>query len=317
LTALPLRVFTEPQYGATYDQLLAAARVTQECGFDAFFRSDHYLRTGGEIAGSGHPGPTDAWATLAGLAVQTSRIRLGTMMSAATFRLPGPLAVTVAQVDAMSGGRVELGLGAGWYEAEHAAFGIPFPPLAQRFEMLAEQLAVISGLWTTPPGEPFSFDGTHYRLRENPALARPVQSPRPPLLVGGHGGTKTPALAARFADEFNVALSLPSECEEAFGRVRRACEAVGRDPDGIICSAALVLCVGSTQAEFARRAARIGEDPARLRRAAAIAGTPAEAVDRIGEWVKAGTQRVYLQLLDITDLDQLRLVAQEVAPHFS
>lgn len=317
MTALPLRVFTEPQYGATYDQLLAAAKVTEECGFDAFFRSDHYLKTGQEIAGDGRPGPTDAWATLAGLAVQTSRIRLGTMMSAATFRLPGPLAVTVAQVDAMSGGRVELGLGAGWYEAEHAAFGIPFPSLAQRFEMLAEQLAIISGLWATPPGEPFSFGGTHYRLRENPALARPVQSPRPPLLVGGHGGTKTPALAARFADEFNVALSLPPECEEAFGRVRRACEAVGRDPDGIICSAALVLCVGTSEAEFALRAARIGQDPARLRQAAAIAGTPAQAVDRIGEWVKAGAQRVYLQLLDITDLDQLRLVAQEVAPHFT
>jgi F420-dependent oxidoreductase-like protein len=316
LTALPLRVFTEPQYGATYDQLLAAARVTEECGFDAFFRSDHYLKTGEEISGDGSPGPTDAWATLAGLAVQTSRIRLGTMMSAATFRLPGPLSVTVTQVDAMSGGRVELGLGAGWYEAEHAAFGIPFPPLAERFEMLEEQLAIIEGLWTTPAGERFSFAGRHYRLRQNPVLARPVQSPRPPLIVGGHGGKKTPALAARFADEFNVALSLPAECDQAFRRVRRACEAVGRDPSGIICSTALVLCVGATEAEFGRRAARIGQEPRRLRQAAAIAGTPSEAVDRLGEWVKAGTQRVYLQLLDVTDLDQLRLVAAEVAPHF-
>jgi F420-dependent oxidoreductase-like protein len=317
LTALPLRVFTEPQYGATYDQLLAAARVTQECGFDAFFRSDHFLKTGQEISGDGSPGPTDAWATLAGLALQTSRIRLGTMMSAATFRLPGPLAVTVTQVDAMSGGRVELGLGAGWYEAEHAAFGIPFPPLAARFEMLEEQLAIISGLWSTPAGERFSFEGKHYRLRDNPVLARPAQSPRPPLIIGGHGAKKTPAIAARFADEFNVALSQPAECDEAFQRVRRAREDLGRDPAGIICSAALVLCCGSTEAEFARRAARIGQEPAQLRQGAAIAGTPAEAVDRIGEWVKAGTQRLYLQLLDLTDLDQLRLVAQEVAPHFS
>jgi F420-dependent oxidoreductase-like protein len=317
LTALPLRVFTEPQYGATYDQLLAAARVTEECGFDAFFRSDHYLKTGAEISGDGSPGPTDAWATLAGLAVQTSRIRLGTMMSAATFRLPGPLAVTVTQVDAMSGGRVELGLGAGWYEAEHAAFGIPFPPLAERFELLEEQLTIIDGLWTTPAGERFSFAGRHYRLHQNPVLARPVQSPRPPLIVGGHGGKKTPALAARFADEFNVALSLPADCDQAFRRVQYACEAIGRDPAGIICSAALVLCVGSTEAEFSRRAARIGREPAWLRQAAAIAGTPSEAVDRIEEWAKAGMQRLYLQLLDLSDLDQLRLVAQEIAPHFS
>ena len=317
MTALPLRVFTEPQYGATYDQLLAAARVTEECGFDAFFRSDHYLKTGEEISGDGSPGPTDAWATLAGLALQTARIRLGTMMSAATFRLPGPLAVTVTQVDAMSGGRVELGLGAGWYEAEHAAFGIPFPPLAERFEMLEEQLAIIEGLWMAPAGEPFSFEGRHYRLHQNPALARPLQSPRPPLIVGGHGRAKTPALAARFADEFNVALSLPADCDQAFRRVRYACEAIGRDPAEIICSAALVLCVGSTEAEFSRRAARIGREPAWLRQAAAIAGTPSEAVDRIEEWAKAGMQRLYLQLLDLSDLDQLRLVAHEIAPHFS
>jgi len=317
LSAVTLRVFTEPQYGATYDQLLAAARLSEECGFDAFFRSDHFLKTGDGINPSGVPGPTDAWVTLAGLARDTSRIRLGTLMSAATFRLPGPLAVAVAQVDAMSGGRVELGIGTGWYAAEHEAFGIPFPPLGQRFQMLEEQLAIIEGLWTTPAGKRFSFAGRHYSVRDNPVLARPLQSPRPPLIIGGHGVTRTPALAARFADEFNVALSSPSDCAEAFQRVRHACEAIERDPDALICSAAVVLCCGSTQAEFRRRAARIGEEPDQLRRAAAVAGTPPEVTDRIGEWAKAGAQRLYLQLLDISDLDQLRLVAAEVAPHFA
>ena len=151
-----LRIFTEPQQGADYGRLAAVARATEQLGFDAFFRSDHYLKTG-EV--SGLPGPTDAWVTLAGLAVQTSRIRLGTLMSPVTFRYPGPLAITVAQVDQMSGGRVELGLGTGWFDAEHAAYGIPFPPVAERFGMLEEQLAIITGLWEAPPGKPFSFHG--------------------------------------------------------------------------------------------------------------------------------------------------------------
>ncbi|MBN2621795.1 MAG: LLM class flavin-dependent oxidoreductase, partial [Acidimicrobiales bacterium] len=161
-----LRIFTEPQQGATYDDLLAVARETEALGFDAFFRSDHYLTM---AAGSGEPGPTDAWITLAGLARETERIRLGTLVTAGTFRLPGPLAIAVAQVDAMSGGRVELGLGTGWFEQEHTAYGIPFPPLGERFDRLEEQLAIVTGLWQAPGGERFSFDGAHYRLADSPA----------------------------------------------------------------------------------------------------------------------------------------------------
>src|SRR5688572_14145732 len=197
---MELCVFTEPQQGATYDDLLRVAQATEELGFDAFFRSDHYLGMGTD----GLPGPTDAWVTLAGLARETSRIRLGTLMTSATFRLPGPLAISVAQVDAMSGGRVELGLGSGWFEQEHTAYGIPFPPLGERFDRLEEQLAIVTGLWETPAGETFSYEGKHYRLTDSPALPKPVQAPRPPVIIGGWGKTRTPALAARFADEFNV-----------------------------------------------------------------------------------------------------------------
>src|SRR5687767_10098442 len=171
---------TEPQLGATYDDLLAVARRTEEIGLDAFFRSDHHLT----MRGDGLPGPTDAWVTLAGLARETSRIRLGTLVTSATFRLPGPLAIAVAQVDAMSGGRIELGLGSGWFEQEHTAYGIPFPPLAERFDRLEEQLAIITGLWSTPVGKRFSYTGTHYQLQDSPALPKPVQQPHPPIVIG-------------------------------------------------------------------------------------------------------------------------------------
>ena len=197
---MQLRIFTEPQEGAGYVTLLSVARATEEFGFDAFFRSDHYLA----MSGPGLPGPTDAWITLAGLARETSRIRLGTLMSPVTFRLPGPLAITVAQVDQMSGGRVELGLGTGWFDAEHTAYGIPFPPLAERFGRLEEQLEIITGLWETAEGNTFSFSGTYYTLSGSPALPKPAQRPRPPMLVGGGGQRRTPRLAARFADEFNI-----------------------------------------------------------------------------------------------------------------
>src|SRR3712207_8754252 len=183
--------------GATYDDLLAVARRTEETGFDAFFRSDHYLTMGGD----GLPGPTDAWITLAGLARETSRIRLGTLMTAGTFRLPGPLAISVAQVDRMSGGRVELGIGLGWFEAEHTAYGIPFPPLGERFDRYEEQLAVITGLWRTPVGETFDFDGRHYRLSGSPALPKPVQEGGVPILVGGAGRKRTSSEARRVGKE--------------------------------------------------------------------------------------------------------------------
>ena len=198
---MKLRIFTEPQQGASYQTLRSVALAAEELGFDAFFRSDHYLKMGSV---SGLPGPTDAWATLAALAVETSRIRLGTLVTPATFRLPGPLAITVAQVDQMSGGRIELGLGAGWYEAEHTAYGIPFPPLGERFDILTEQLEIITGLWDTADGETFSFSGAHYQLSDSPALPKPAQRPRPPVILGGAGARRTPRLAARFADEFNL-----------------------------------------------------------------------------------------------------------------
>jgi F420-dependent oxidoreductase-like protein len=306
-----LRIFTEPQQGATYDDLLAVAREAEALGFDAFFRSDHYLTMG---AGLGEPGPTDAWVTLGALARETERIRLGTLVTAGTFRLPGPLAITVAQVDAMSGGRVELGLGSGWFEQEHAAYGIPFPSLGERFDRLEEQLAVVTGLWETAAGERFSHDGTYYRLVDSPALPKPVQSPRPPVIIGGWGKTRTPALAARYADEFNVPFPPRDAFAPQVASVTRACEAVGRDPGSMALSAALVVCCGEDDAAFRRRAEAIGREPDELR-ANGAAGTPAEVIEILAAFVQAGASRIYLQVLDLHDLDHLRLIAAEVAPH--
>ncbi|MFJ8687340.1 LLM class F420-dependent oxidoreductase [Micromonospora wenchangensis] len=307
---MELRIFTEPQQGATYDQLLTVARAAEDAGYGAFFRSDHYLAMG---SSTGEPGPTDAWTTLAGLARDTSRIRLGTLVTAATFRLPGPLAITVAQVDQMSGGRVELGIGAGWFADEHTAYGIPFPSVGERFDRLEEQLAVITGLWATPAGERFDFAGKHYPVAGSPALPKPVQQPRPPILLGGKGPKRTPRLAARYADEFNLPFVSVDETVAQFGRVREACAEAGRDPGSLRWSNALVLCCGRDDAEVARRAAVIGREPAELRRNG-VAGTPAEVVDTIGRYAGAGSERIYLQVLDLADLDQLELVAAEVMP---
>ncbi|WP_431917894.1 LLM class F420-dependent oxidoreductase [Micromonospora wenchangensis] len=307
---MELRIFTEPQQGATYDRLLTVARAAEDAGYGAFFRSDHYLAMG---SSTGEPGPTDAWTTLAGLARDTSRIRLGTLVTAATFRLPGPLAITVAQVDQMSGGRVELGIGAGWFADEHTAYGIPFPAVGERFDRLEEQLAVITGLWETPAGERFDFAGKHYPVTGSPALPKPVQQPRPPILLGGKGPKRTPRLAARYADEFNLPFVSVDETVAQFGRVREACAEAGRDPGSLRWSNALVLCCGRDDAEVARRAAVIGREPAELRRNG-VAGTPAEVVDTIGRYAGAGSERIYLQVLDLADLDQLELVAAEVMP---
>ncbi|TDB76400.1 LLM class F420-dependent oxidoreductase [Micromonospora sp. KC723] len=307
---MELRIFTEPQQGASYDQLLTVARAAEDAGYGAFFRSDHYLKMG---AVSGDPGPTDAWTTLAGLARDTSRIRLGTLMTAATFRLPGPLAITVAQVDQMSGGRVELGIGTGWFAEEHTAYGIPFPPVGERFARLEEQLAVVTGLWATPAGKTFDFAGTYYQVVDSPALPKPVQQPRPPILLGGLGPKRTPRLAARYADEFNLPFASVEDTVAQFGRVREACAEIGRDPGTMRWSHALVLCCGRTDAEVARRAAAIGREPTELRQNG-LAGTPAELVDTIGRYAETGSERIYLQLLDLTDLDHLELVAAEVLP---
>jgi F420-dependent oxidoreductase-like protein len=305
-----LRIFTEPQLGATYDRLLAVARCTQEQGFDAFFRSDHYL-TMGQL--DGLPGPTDAWTTLAGLARDTEGIRLGTLVTSATFRLPGPLAIVVAQVDAMSGGRAELGLGAGWYEAEHRAYSIPFPPRAERFDRLEEQLAIITGLWRTPLGSTFDFTGRYYQLAESPALPKPVQVPNPPVIVGGAGPKRTPRLAALFADEYNSPFLPLARATEQYDLARKACETIGRDPDTLRFSAAMAVCCGVDEAELARRAARIGRGVDELRENG-LCGTPDELVEVLARWSDAGVTTFYLQVLDLEDLDHIRLIGEQVLP---
>ena len=307
---MQLRIFTEPQQGADYPTLLRLARAAEDLGFDAFFRSDHYLKMG---SGSGLPGPTDAWITLAGLATQTERIRLGTLMSPVTFRYPGPLAIGVAQVDQMSGGRVELGIGAGWFDAEHAAYAIPFPGLGERFEMLEEQLAIITGLWQAPEGELFSASGKHYSVTDSPALPKPVQRPRPPILIGGGGQKRTPRLAAAYADEYNAPFDGVTGTEAAFGRVRAAVAAAGRPESSMIYSTAQVVCCGRSAAELERRAAAIGRELDEMREHG-LAGTPDEIVEKINQFAGIGTQRVYLQILDLNDIEHLELIAAEVLP---
>ncbi|SEE27728.1 probable F420-dependent oxidoreductase, Rv1855c family [Streptomyces sp. 2224.1] len=302
---MELRIFTEPQQGASYDRLLKVAKATEDLAFDAFFRSDHYLRMGNA---DGLPGPTDAWITLAGLARETKRIRLGTLMTAGTFRLPGVLAIQVAQVDQMSGGRVELGLGAGWFEEEHKAYGIPFPK--EKFARLEEQLAIVTGLWATEAGKEFSYDGTYYQLENSPALPKPVQG-KVPVLIGGHGARRTPRLAAQYADEFNIPFASLEDSERQFGRVRAAAEAAGRKGDELVYSNALVACVGRSDAEVARRAAAIGRNVDELK-ANGLAGSPAEVVDKIGRYAAIGASRVYLQMLDLDDLDHLELISAQV-----
>lgn len=303
-----LRIFTEPQQGASYDTLLAVARRAEELGFGAFFRSDHYLKMGDA---SGLPGPTDAWITLAGLARDTRTIRLGTLVTPVTFRHPGPLAISVAQVDQMSGGRVELGLGAGWYEQEHTAYAIPFPSLGERFDSLTDQLAIVDGLWRTPIGDTFTYEGRVHSVVDSPALPKPAQS-RLPLVVGGGGRTRTPRLAARYASEFNTPF-VPLEFFQAqCDRVRAACDEIGRT-EPMVYSAALVVCAGRDEAEVERRAAAIGREPEELRRNGA-AGTVEEVAATIRRWHDGGAERIYLQVLDLSDLDHLDLIAHEVAP---
>ncbi|MFE7115862.1 LLM class F420-dependent oxidoreductase [Streptomyces sp. NPDC057654] len=307
---MDLRIFTEPQQGATYDTLLRVAQTAEELNYGAFFRSDHYLHMGDV---DGLPGPTDAWVTLAGLARETKRIRLGTLMTAGTFRLPGVLAIQVAQVDQMSGGRVDFGLGSGWYAEEHAAYGIPFPK--EKFGRLEEQLEIITGLWNTPVGDRYSFDGTYYQLTDSPALPKPAQ-PRIPVLVGGHGTKRTPAIAARYADEFNIPFASPEDSEQQFGRVRAAVEERGRKASELVYSNALVACVGKDDAEIARRADAIGRSVEDLRENG-LAGSPDEVAEKIGKYASIGSQRIYLQMLDLSDLDHMALIADKVMPQVS
>jgi F420-dependent oxidoreductase-like protein len=305
-----VRIFVEPQLGATYHDQLAAAQLTEQLGFDAFFRSDHFVATAGE----GLPGPTDSWVTLGGLARETAGIRLGTMLTSATFRHPGLLAIAVAEVDAMSGGRVELGLGAGWFEREHLAYGVPFPGTAERFDRLEEQLAIIKGLWQTPVGATYDFAGAHYRVVDSPALPKPVQSPHPPLIVGGVGPRRTAGLAARYADEFNVPPSrTPEEAAVIYGHVRQACEAIGRDPATLTLSAGITVYCGRDDAEAERRVRAVGREPEVVRPISAL-GTPQAVAERLRAYTALGATTLYLQLLDLRDLDHIALLGAEVVP---
>ena len=307
---MEFRVFVEPQQGARYTDQLAVAQTAEQLGYGAFFRSDHYLA----MSGDGGPGPTDSWVTLGAIARETSHIRLGTLVTSATFRYPGPLAVSVAQVDEMSGGRVELGLGSGWFAAEHEAYGIPFPSVRERFERLSEQLAIITGLWTATPGETYDYAGQHYTISGSPALPKPVQSPHPPIIVGGVGAKRTPALAATYAAEFNLPFTPIDVAKAQCERVAEAVAAAGRPADSIVYSAAFVICAGRDDAEVARRATAIGRDVDEMRSNSPLVGRPAEIVDKLASWKDIGLQRVYMQLLDLSDLAHLELFAGEVMP---
>jgi F420-dependent oxidoreductase-like protein len=306
-----LRIDTEPEYGTSYEELAGLAAVAEELGFDGFFCADHY---GSAMPAYRPPGPVDAWTTLAGLARDTASIRLGTLVSPITFRLPGSLAVIVAQVDAMSGGRVELGLGTGHLQDEHRAYGIPFPPISERYDRLEEQLEILAGMWSTPADEVFTYEGRYYQLVDNPARPRPVQQPRPPIILGGRGPKRTPALAATFADEFNVSYQSPEETIVTFEHVRRACRAIGRNPSTLRFSTNQLLACGTSGTDVERRLSRVPYLPSRAVLDHAAVGDPVTVADRMCGYVDAGAEVVYFHCWDASDTDQLRLVADQVVP---
>jgi F420-dependent oxidoreductase-like protein len=304
-----LRIFIEPGQGASYDEQLAVAKAAEELGYEGFFRSDHYLKVG---TVDGLPGPTDAWVTLAGLARETSRIRLGSLVSPVTFRHPGPFAIQVAQVDQMSGGRIELGIGAGWYEQEHIAYGIPYPQ--RRFDLLEEQLEIITGLWRTETGGSYSFKGKHYELADSPALPKPVQRPGPPIIMGGSGQPRSQRLAIKYASEFNLAyaFSAADETRATVQQVQTASRETGRDPASMNYSVTRTVFCGRNDSQIAQRASVI--DPIPILRDTVISGSPARLADSIAQFAEAGIQTIYLRILDLHDLDQLELIATEVMP---
>jgi F420-dependent oxidoreductase-like protein len=264
----------EGQEDVTWDQWVALARACEESGIEALFRSDHYL----SVEGKGGRGSLDAWATLNALAAITSRLRLGTLVSPATFRHPSTLAKMVVTADHVSGGRVELGLGAGWLEAEHRAYGFPFADTRTRMDVLAEQLEIVRRSWKAGP---FSFKGEHYTLEDLDALPKPVQQPHPPLIVGGSGGPRSLRLAARWADEYNMPFAAAERCREVRARLDEACEKEGREP--------LPLSVMT-------RLRNVEEMPAELE-----------------ELASAGVERVMLQHLDHGDTEAVERVGRELA----
>ncbi len=309
MDAMTLRLLVEPQQGTTYDAVCAFAQRAEQLGFEALMTSDHLVRIGD---GSPGPGPLHAWTLLAGLARDTHRIRLGSMMSAVTFHHASVLALTAAQVDVMSGGRLELGLGAAWYEREHQAYGIRFPSVTERFSRLEETLEVIRRLWTAQPGAEVSYQGRHIRLDRCPALPRPHQTPHPPLLVGGLGKRWTPRLAARYAHEFNAPFTTPEQVRAAARRVAVACQEAGRDPREITVSASLVLCPGSDRTTLARRVTDTGEPAAEIADFGAV-GSPEQVAEALRAYRDAGAVRFYAQInnpLDLELLDDLAEVAE-------
>jgi len=307
---MALRIFTEPQVGASYDQLLAVARTAEDGGFGAFFRSDHYLKMGDW---SGLPAYTDAWTTLAGLARDTTTIRLGTLVTPVTFRPVGTFPAIAAEVDHMSGGRVEVGLGAGWYKDEHDAYGLAFPPVGTRYDLLEDQLAILHGVWSAAPGATFEYEGRTCRVRMQADPLRPAQRPHAPIVMGGRGGPRNSSLAAQYADEFNVAFVPLDVMQQTHDAVRRACDARGRDPGTMVWSVALVVCCGESAADVSRRARAMRREVDELRENG-LAGSPAEVLDKLGTYAAAGAERFYLQVLDVSDLDHIRLIAAEVMP---
>ena len=308
---MDLRIAVQPQVGADYATLLGVAQACERLGFSGFFMADHLM--GWRDPADSLPGPTDVWTTLAGMARETTSIRLGTLMTSANFRHPAMLAIQVAQVDDMSGGRIDLGLGAGWSESEHRAHGIPFP--ARRMDVLEEQLAIVTGMWATPVGDRFSFDGEHYTLDGSPALPKPAQS-SVPIIVGGTGPRRTPQLAARFAAEYNGSYATDDDIPKMLRRREQACVAIGRDPRSLTFSIMASLAVGTTERDRAARAAASGKTP-EVVRLTGVGGTPAQAVERLRRLEDAGVQRIYLQFPGFTDVDHLALVAEEVLPAFA
>ena len=309
-------LMSEPQQGLAYTDILALARTAEEAGFESYFRSDHYASFPGA---AGLP-TTDAWATLAGLARETTRIGLGTLVSPVTFRSPGNLAKVVTTVDEMSGGRVELGLGAGWNDVEHAQHGLPFPDTRERFDMLEEQLAIVHGLWTEPTG--WSYHGRFWQIEDAHFAPRPVarQGRRHPnLILGGHGGPRLCALVARYADELNISSETPAEVAKGYERLRVACVAAARDPQTVTRSAMTGVLIGRDEADVKRRVATLmagfgasgsAEDWLAERRARWILGTPDEARARLNEFEAAGVERLMLQTFLPRDLEMVRLLGE-------
>ena len=309
-------LMTEPQQGLSYDEILAVARTAEEAGIEAFFRSDHYASFPG---GSGKP-TTDAWTTLAGLARETSTIRLGVLVSPVTFRIPGALAKVIQTVDEMSGGRVEAGFGAGWNADEHAQLGIRFPDIGERYDMLTEQMAIIHGLWTEPDG--WSYDGEHWQVRGAVRHGEIGRGGRrhPHILFGGKGGPRMAALVAEYGDEFNLNSASPDDAPEAYARIRAACEERGRDPEEVVYSAMTGVLVGETEGDLRARVADLlaalgrggadGEAWLAERRGRWIMGTPDEAHERVAALEERGTQRIMLQDFLPRDLDHVRLMGR-------